>query len=240
MTHEGFIHTVRALVCQRLHGKEREKLQQAKLVYGIGGGGYRGITCYEGWEHGGKKGELIEIAATGEESPIQLAGTTIHELGHCLCGPGFGHGKEWKAACSVLGLNAKADGQDYRPEDFDPDLWEDVNAIIELKDGKPLWKDPVAATGLITFTRKIRPCPLGIGSRGGKTRGPGSGSRLRLWICSCGIRARVSSDDFQAICKRCGADFRAVTSAPSTREFKEILDAKFSGTRNTSDGREVD
>jgi hypothetical protein len=205
VTHEGFIQKVRELVCQRISGKERTKLEHAKLVYGIGGGGYRGITYYEGWENGGK-GDFLEVAALGEESPIQLAGTTIHELGHSLCGPGHGHGKVWKKACKVLGLNAKADsGQDYRPEDFDPDLWDEINKIIELKDGKPNWATaiPSGTKGLITFTKKIRPCPLGIGTRGGKSRGPGSGSRLRLWICSCGVRVRVSSDDFRATCNRC-------------------------------------
>lgn len=34
-----------------------------------------------------------------------------------------------------------------------------------------------------------------------------AGSRLRLWECACGVKARVASDDFDATCNRCGGAF---------------------------------
>jgi hypothetical protein len=42
--------------------------------------------------------DVIEIAATAQESWVQLAGTVVHELGHVLAGWNAGHGKDWKAA----------------------------------------------------------------------------------------------------------------------------------------------
>lgn len=34
------------------------------------------------------------------------------------------------------------------------------------------------------------------------------GSRLRLWVCECGVRVRVASDVFMASCLRCGREFK--------------------------------
>jgi hypothetical protein len=36
--------------------------------------------------------EFVEVAATGRESLVQLAGTTIHVTAHVLAGRGTGHG----------------------------------------------------------------------------------------------------------------------------------------------------
>jgi len=33
------------------------------------------------------------------------------------------------------------------------------------------------------------------------------GSRLRLWVCSCGVKVRVASDDFEATCDLCATSF---------------------------------
>jgi len=45
--------------------------------------------------------------------------------------------------------------------------------------------------------------------RGSKSRGAGSGSRLRLWICDCQkpVKVRVASDDFRATCGLCAQPF---------------------------------
>jgi len=61
---------------------------------------------------------------------------------------------------------------------------------------------PVAAT--------LRPCPLSVGTRGGRSRGAGSGSRFRLWVCACtpAVRVRVASDEFRAQCLTCGSAFK--------------------------------
>lgn len=62
---------------------------------------------------------------------------------------------------------------------------------------------------------RLRPCPLGIGTRGGKSRGAGSGSRLRLWVCGCDepVKVRVASDDFRATCERCASSFTRAVAA---------------------------
>ncbi len=34
-----------------------------------------------------------------------------------------------------------------------------------------------------------------------------AGSRLRLYMCECGVKVRVASDDFEATCRKCDEDF---------------------------------
>lgn len=204
-SHEGFVHAVRDLATSRLPvgSPERRKLEKAKLVYGLGMPGLRGVTVFGTWQNGGTD-DFIEVCAAGEESPTQLAGTTIHELAHCLAGHKAGHGKEWKQACERLGLRkAKAAGHRYLMAGFDPAIRERI-AQLAVADGMPAF-GLVGPGGLVAV--KPRPCSLGYGTRGGRSRGVGSGSRLRKWQCPCGVIARVASDDFRATCERCGKAF---------------------------------
>jgi hypothetical protein len=207
VTHEQFVHAVRAAVIGRVvDGEARKRLEGAKLVYGVGQSGIRGVCYYGAWTNGDQH-EFLEIAAIGEESVVQLAGTTIHELAHALAGMGCGHGKEWKKACAALGLEtAQAAGQAYAPEHFAPAVWASIAALPHPSDGKPTF---VAGAPVV---RKPRPCPMGQGTRGGRSRGAGSGSRLRLWVCGCaegtpGRKVRVASDEWDATCNRCGERF---------------------------------
>ena len=64
------------------------------VVYGAGDGRYRGVCHYSAWANGVGPVEVVEIAAAGEESLVQVAGTTLHELAHVLAGWGGGHGSE--------------------------------------------------------------------------------------------------------------------------------------------------
>jgi len=205
LTHEQFCHAVRALAVELAPSDKRGELMGAKLVYGIGNGTYRGVCHYDTWQNGSRHA-LIEIAATGEESTVQLAGTTIHETAHVLAGWSAGHGKEWKAACRVLGLaNAAAAGQAYRPEDF-PELWPAISALGDPNDGRPTFTRGMnTPTGTV---KPLAPCPMGRGTKGGKSTGPGSG-RLRLWECACPkpVKVRVASDTFAAHCDHCGEAF---------------------------------
>jgi hypothetical protein len=210
ITHETFVHAVRAAVVHRVASEtERARLLGAKLVYGGGPVGVRGLCYYGAWKNGDQH-DFLEIAALGEESFVQLAGTTVHELAHCLAGRGAGHGAEWKAACAVLGLSvAQAGGQTYAPEHFDPMVWARIEALPHPSDGRPTFGQ---VGGGVVAPRKPRPCPLGIGTRGGTSRGSGSGSRMRLWVCSCpdgtvGRKVRVASDDWDATCNRCGSRY---------------------------------
>lgn len=212
-THEQFIHTTRDAVVQRalatgIDAEDVERLSHAKLVYGIGNGSYRGICHYEAWENGIGKVAVVEVAATAEESWIQLAGTTVHELGHVLAGWDAGHGANWKAAVERLGLRCpKAAGQVYQLSQLDPALRTQVYANAQaVSDGSPAFRTSGLGIGRLVLPR---PCSAGTGTRGGKSRGKGSGSRMRLYECQCDkpVKVRVASDDFQATCDRCGEKF---------------------------------
>jgi hypothetical protein len=220
-SHEEFIHAIRDIVVKyQPDAAIRERLLGVKLVYGIGAGHYRGICYFGAWQNG-KTTDFLEIAATGEESPTQLAGTTIHELGHVIAGNGAGHGKDWKAACLSLGLTAiQAGGQHYEPEHFAPYIWSDIEKLAP-SDGTPLF-NTVGKGGFIGLRPAVlKPCPLGIGTRGGKSRGIGSGSRMRKFICGClnpktglPIPVRRASDLFNATCHDCGKGFTRDDTEP--------------------------
>lgn len=209
ITHESFVNSVAALAIAKAPASAQPMLASIKLVYGAGESGVRGITYYSKWQRGDSAQPVpfVEICAFGQESWIQLAGTTIHELGHVLAGFGAGHGKTWKEACETLGLRrCKAAGTAYRLAMLAPDLREAIASLPRPTEGQPVAR----LTGLNGSPIALRPCPAGIGTRGGKSRGTGSGSRLRLWQCDCGCKARVASDDFQATHTPCGTSFKQV------------------------------
>src|SRR6185295_18197505 len=200
-THEAFVHAVRAAVVLRVNDPAlRARLLSAKLVYGGGPEGVRGLCYFGAWQNGAAH-DFIEIAALGEESYIQLAGREC------------GHGAGWKAAAAVLGLQlAQAGGQEYSPEHFDPRVWAAIEALPHPSDGRPGFAALGLAAGPVAPPR-VKPCPLGVGTRGGRSRGAGSGSRLRLWLCGCpegtvGRKVRVASDDWDATCNRCGSRYQ--------------------------------
>ncbi len=177
-------------------------------MYGVGDGRTRGITRYSTWTCPlPAKGDdtngcidSIEICASGEESWIQLAGTTIHELGHVLTGTGAGHNKLWHEACGRLGLRAiKAAGTNYLLANFAPDIREQIAGLTSPLDGKPAFFGGGSRLGV---------CTAGIGTRGGKSRGKGSGSRLRLYQCQCGTKIRCASDTLNATCNECHSNFQ--------------------------------
>lgn len=213
-SHEEFVNRVRDIVASYVSDAgTQDKLTAAKLVYGIGDGSYRGICYYDAWQNGHlAKSALVEIAATGEESPLQLAGTTIHELAHVLA-QGDGHGSMWKQTAHTLGLRlAKAAGTRYLLASFAPAIRHEIARLVKLADGSPAFRGASNTGkgffGLPLFTP--RPCPLGNGARGGKSRGTGSGSRLRKYECECGVKVRVASNEFKAHCDRCQSAFKRV------------------------------
>jgi hypothetical protein len=214
-THERFIHATRAAVVERaldvatVDAGEAERILHAKLVYGIGDGTYRGVCHYDAWVNGVGKVAVVEIAATAEESWVQLAGTTVHELGHVLAGWEGGHGPAWKAAAERLGLRRPmAAGQRYSLSQLAPRIRETVYRMAdELDDGSPAFR----TSGLgVRIPGVPRPCSAGTGTRGGTSRGKGSGSRLRLWECGCTpkpVKVRAATDALDATCNVCGTAF---------------------------------
>jgi hypothetical protein len=208
-THEAFIHAIREAAAQSpaLTLEEATKIRSVKLTYGIGERGLRGVTYYGKWNtlgHGaGSKSagacvdcppvDFAEICAAGEESPIQLAGTTVHELGHVLAGWGAGHAKGWKEACARLGLrHVKAAGTMYLMANFQPRIREVIAAMGNPIDGRPLFHDGSAARGASGV------CTQGYGTRGGKSRGVGSGSRMLKVACPSAEGCDISGKPYTA------------------------------------------
>jgi hypothetical protein len=168
------------------------------------------------------------VCAFGEESAVQLAGTTAHELAHCLAGRDAGHGREWKVACRTLGLvRASASCQVYGGEDFARKVWTELLLLPDPTDGSPVHR-VILGPQPAKVIAKPGPCPLGNGTKGGKSRGPGSGSRLRLFMCQCPekpYRARVACDVFDVNCNRCGSLFERVVASERRRNKASLLNS---------------
>jgi hypothetical protein len=204
VTHEDYIKAVvnAALDYPDANENDREAIRAIKLVYGAGQRHTRGVTYFDRW----RKGEdiaavpLVEICAFGQQDWVQVAGTTLHELGHVCAGMGHGHDNTWKAACARLGLiNILAAGTEYGPDNFDPVMWKAIQAIPLPNDGKPCqWGEGIVKRGNGS-------CTLGFGTMGGTSRGPGSGSRLRLYECECvpPVKVRAARDDLDCTCNVC-------------------------------------
>lgn len=210
-THESYVQAVAALVTARLNKGDRAKLDGVKLVYGAGAKGLRGVTYYGRWQGPGdvKANPFVEVCAFGQEDWVQLAGTTIHELGHVLAGWEAGHGNGWKEACARLGLrNAQAAGHAYQLECFEDDVREGLEAIPKPEDGSPvdaLIQGLAGGAAGKRFRAGPRGCAAGVGTRGGKSQGVGSGSRYRLYSCECvpAVKVRHAGDALQAKCLCC-------------------------------------
>lgn len=205
MNHETFIHAVRDAAIGYLAATDADaadRVSKAKVVYGVGSPSLRGVTIYSRWKPNGDDTAqpIIEICAFGEESMIQVAGTTIHELAHVLAEHGAGHSSKWKNACERLGLRCvKAAGTRYSWAMFAPAIRARLTEL-GVSDGAPV-------NGSAAGSRKPGPCTAGIGTRGGKSRGIGSGSRLRKYVADCGQIIRASTDALDATCNCCDSHF---------------------------------
>lgn len=218
-THEQFIQRVARIAGTRkaLTELERVTVANIKLAYGAGASGLRGITYYDAWGKPDSKAPFVEVCAFGQESIVQLAGTTIHELGHVLAGWGAGHGPQWIDACAKLGLTGiKAAGTEYAWECFARDIRGRIQKLGAPTDGAPVPQSlvPHGALGFAGgLTVGPKPCGAGIGTRGGKSRGVGSGSRLRLWECECLPPVKVrASRELDVTCNCCTGLFVRVGS----------------------------
>ncbi len=95
-THERYLHAVRDVVVARapergtITAGQADRLAHTKLLYRVGDGTYRGVTVFDAWQNGVGRVDIVEIAATGQESWTQLAGTVIHDLLTALAGRSAG------------------------------------------------------------------------------------------------------------------------------------------------------
>lgn len=202
MNHQQYIEAVRDIAIANLSDEDRAALRPFKLTYGAGNLMLRGVTYYGLWKNGEPEPEeLVEICALGEESLCQLAGTTIHEIGHVLAGHKAGHGKDWVDACGKLGLRrVHAAGTYYQPASFTPEVRHAIAALPTPTDGAPTLEKLGLGNVNVGFVGapppagyKPRPCQSTHGCKGGKSRGTGSGSRHRKAVCpSCGYTIRLS------------------------------------------------
>ena len=152
-THEAYIAGVRDLIIARaqLTDEQLAKLSHAKLLYGAGQAGVRGVCYFEAWENGIGKVDVIEIGAMTQESWVQLAGTTLHELAHVLAGNTAGHSAEWKAAAQALGFTKRpeAAGQRYSLAIFNGTLREQIAQLAQtIADGSPAFRSTFNFAGL--------------------------------------------------------------------------------------------
>lgn len=210
-THEQYIAGVRDLILANaeLTDEQRQTLAHTKLLYGAGQSMVRGVCYYDAWENGIGKVAVVEIGAAAQESWVQLAGTTLHELAHVLAGNTAGHSVAWKDACKALGftIRPEAAGQRYVLSIFKGTLRVQIaDLAASLADGSPAFRSTFASM----MTATIRPCSAGIGTRGGKSRGKGSGSRSRLYVCGHGQKIRAATDSLNATCGDCGTAFEQV------------------------------
>lgn len=210
-THERYIASVAKLAIRYadLSPTEREQLKAIKLVYGAGPNGVRGVTYYNRFKPAGSETQVpfVEICAFSQESIVQVTGTTLHELGHVLAGWGEGHGKQWVCSCERLGLKGiKAAGTEYAWDMFAPKLRKAIEKLPKPDEGEILPGLSLGGAGLGGMPT-LKPCGAGIGTRGGKSRGVGSGSRLRKYVCDCGQIVRAACDDLDAVHNECKTAF---------------------------------
>ena len=107
-----------------------------------------------------------------------VLGCLLHELVHAALPAKVKHGGAFRRACTTLGFVGKPSSNSPGPE-----LTERINVLVGDLEAYPHVKlDP-----------KLLPKP----QRG----------RLRLYECSCPVKVRVASDEFQAHCDMCEGSF---------------------------------
>ena len=216
-THDAYIADVARLAIRHV-GRDSEEaaiIRSVRLAYGDGEHGTMGITRFDMWKDAeGKSRHWCAVCATCQpDGAFLLAETVLHELGHAVAGRMAAHGDDWRKVCAKLGLiDAKATYSHGDKPAFSERMAAWLAALPEPNEGKPTRGAPAPASGgggpLGPIVPVIRPCGAGIGTKGGKSRGPGSGTRNVAHACGCRtIHAAVSKRPLRALCIDCAQPF---------------------------------
>lgn len=146
------------------------------------------------WEDGEARLPEINISAEFLSRDLTDIGETmLHEMVH-YCNALMGirdcsrtgyHNRRFRELCRKIGLNAKSRGyRGWAETSLTPQLRSTVEAVA---------LDPEAFR---TFRRSEAVVPVG--------------SKLKLWQCDCGDRARVAIGDFRAVCLKCSTLFKRI------------------------------
>lgn len=190
ITHEDYLAAITAAVCAQFPATA-DALNQVHLVFGSGPRRRGRPTLHRAWG-GGEAVDplpLVEIAAIGGLSPPETCHVVLHELAHILA-PGMGHNKAWRHAARQVGLVRPR----ARPDVVELSDWAEISpALHTALQAIPMPTEPPPAEYRYDWQR--RPCGAGHGSRGGTSRGEGSGSRYLKATCQhpdCGYQVRVT------------------------------------------------
>lgn len=110
---------------------------------------------------------------------VSILSTLLHELIHSALGPGVGHAGDFVRLAKLWGFEAPWTSTPMGPE-LKAYLTEVAAALGPIPHSK------------ITLVQKIKRI---------------QGTRLRLWMCSCGVKVRVAKDTFNATCTDCNTKF---------------------------------
>jgi hypothetical protein len=151
----------------------------------------------------------------------------LHELGHVLAGHAAGHDQPFKDACKRLGLlRAVTAASDWSWDYVEPGaLRTALQTLTRPTEGQPVvalpgWFPPAGKPDIGPHGSPVKrpvwkPCSAGRGTKGGTSRGPGSGSRLLLWHCGCPkpVKIRHQGTALKATCDHCRKPFVLVESS---------------------------
>ena len=191
VTHEDYLAAIATAVCEQ-YPATAAALGEVQLAFGTGPRRRTVGALHRVWSVGmaHEPMPLVEIAAIGGLAPAETCHVVLHELAHVLA-PGFGHGREWRYAARQVGLmNPRA-----WPDEGELAAWTAISPALRAKlQAIPEPTEPAPADFSEDWDR--RPCGAGYGSRGGTSRGAGSGSRYMKVVCQvpgCGYQVRITS-----------------------------------------------
>ena len=189
VTHEEYLVAVTREVCEQ-YPSTAAALGEVRLVFGTGPRRRALDPLHRVWG-GGEAYEalpLVEIAALGGLTPRETCHVVLHELAHVLT-PGSGHGKAWRYAARQVGL-------------LQPRAWPDARELADwgaiapgLRGKLQAIPEPTEPPPAYYQEWHRRRCGVGYGSRGGTSRGEGTGSRYLKVSCrhpGCGYQVRIT------------------------------------------------